>query len=85
MFNYAALHRIPSSRLEYENSKSKSKSEIKSNTVKPVVLLMHGFLMCSEVWVSTPDPVESLAFTLADAGYVIYYYYFILGCMVGKQ
>ncbi|KAJ1340081.1 hypothetical protein BSLG_005292 [Batrachochytrium salamandrivorans] len=39
---------------------------------KPVVLLWHGFLMCSEVWVCTPDPKGSLALTLAEAGYDVW-------------
>ncbi len=39
---------------------------------RPVVLLWHGFLMCSEVWVSTPDFNESLALTLAEAGYDVW-------------
>ncbi|KAK5670802.1 hypothetical protein BDV3_005007 [Batrachochytrium dendrobatidis] len=39
---------------------------------KPVVLLWHGFLMCSEVWVCSPDPTSSLAITLAEAGYDVW-------------
>jgi lysosomal acid lipase/cholesteryl ester hydrolase len=39
---------------------------------RPVVLLWHGFLMCSEVWVSTPNFHDSLAYTLAEAGYDVW-------------
>lgn len=42
------------------------------HTNRPVVLLWHGFLMCSEVWVCTPDVKLSLAFTLARAGYDVW-------------
>ncbi|KAI8913667.1 Alpha/Beta hydrolase protein [Gorgonomyces haynaldii] len=74
-----SLHRIPFSRQENQRrtlglSKKKSQMSIDSVTWtnRPVVLLWHGFLMCSEVWVATPDPMESLAFTLADAGYDVW-------------
>jgi hypothetical protein len=35
---------------------------------RPVVLIHHGFLQCSEAWVAKPD---NLAFALADAGYIV--------------
>ena len=39
---------------------------------RPPVLLWHGFLMCSEVWVCSPDPKMSLALTLVKAGYDVW-------------
>lgn len=36
---------------------------------RPPILLMHGFMMCSEVWCSTPDANLCLPFFLADLGY----------------
>ncbi|TPX57558.1 hypothetical protein SpCBS45565_g08182 [Spizellomyces sp. 'palustris'] len=75
-----ALHRIPTSRAEHESRKREKALARRSGTRptrqptnnRPVVLLWHGFLMCSEVWVCTPDPKLSLAFTLADAGYDVW-------------
>lgn len=71
-----ALHRIPHSRAENiptVKAKGKKKRELpEPKTARPVVLLWHGFLMCSEVWVSSPDFNESLAFVLAEAGYDVW-------------
>ncbi|KAJ3407861.1 cholesterol esterase [Chytridiales sp. JEL 0842] len=39
---------------------------------RPVVLLYHGFMMCSEVWVCVPNPSQNLPFVLADAGYDVW-------------
>ena len=36
--------------------------------IKPVVLLYHGFMMCSEVWLCNLDEERNLAFVLAEAG-----------------
>jgi lysosomal acid lipase/cholesteryl ester hydrolase len=63
------LHRLPHPR---SNPNSRSKEHPKSSETKPVVLLWHGFLMCSEVFVCSPDPHLSLAFTLAQAGYDVW-------------
>eukprot|EP00743_Colponemidia_sp_Colp-15_P003005 GILK01003248.1.p1 GENE.GILK01003248.1~~GILK01003248.1.p1 ORF type:complete len:425 (-),score=52.94 GILK01003248.1:113-1387(-) len=54
------LHRIPHSREESSRPAN-----------RPVVLLQHGMLMCSEVWVSN-GASQSLAFYLADAGYDVW-------------
>jgi lysosomal acid lipase/cholesteryl ester hydrolase len=41
-------------------------------TGKPVVLLYHGFLMSSEVWVSNIDEYSNLPFILARQGYDVW-------------
>lgn len=41
-------------------------------TGKPVVLLYHGFLMSSEVWVSNIDEHSNLPFLLAQRGYDVW-------------
>ncbi|XP_004343698.1 triacylglycerol lipase [Capsaspora owczarzaki ATCC 30864] len=53
------LHRIP-------RRKNESHSV---NGDRPAVFLMHGLMMCSEVWVATND---SLAFMLADHGFDVW-------------
>ncbi|KAG0351923.1 cholesterol esterase [Gamsiella multidivaricata] len=40
--------------------------------IKPVVLLYHGFMMCSEVWLCNLDEERNLAFVLAEAGYDVW-------------
>ncbi|KAF8975916.1 cholesterol esterase [Entomortierella lignicola] len=40
--------------------------------IKPVVLLYHGFMMCSEVWLCNLDEERNLAFILAEAGYDVW-------------
>jgi lysosomal acid lipase/cholesteryl ester hydrolase len=73
-----SLHRIPFSRAELAQKKAKLQSKrsqqsiMEPSTNRPVVLLWHGFLMCSEVWVSAPNFNENLAFALADAGYDVF-------------
>lgn len=54
------LHRIPRGKTGRDGKK------------RPVVLLWHGFLMCSEVFVCRPDPGECLPFVLADLGYDVW-------------
>ncbi|KAJ3006064.1 cholesterol esterase [Thoreauomyces humboldtii] len=76
-----ALHRIPYSRRDHDEKK-RERAQARRDGLRhaprhapsnrPVVLLWHGFLMCSEVWVCTPDPKLSLAYTLADAGYDVW-------------
>ncbi|KAJ3312791.1 hypothetical protein HDV04_002756 [Boothiomyces sp. JEL0838] len=73
-----ALHRIPFSRaenLKNKNNIRRKRSHLSFDDAqpnRPVVILWHGFLMCSEVWVSSPNSLESLALTLADAGYDVW-------------
>ncbi|KAJ1654404.1 cholesterol esterase [Dispira simplex] len=43
-----------------------------SATRKPVVLLWHGFMMCSDVFVCMPNQQNSLALHLVDAGYDVW-------------
>ncbi|CAG8698858.1 7669_t:CDS:2, partial [Racocetra fulgida] len=40
-----------------------------SNEIKPVVLLYHGLMMCSEIWMCNLDEERRLACLLADAGH----------------
>ncbi|KAG0239660.1 cholesterol esterase [Actinomortierella wolfii] len=40
--------------------------------IKPVVLLYHGFMMCSEVWLCNLDEQRNLAFALVEAGYDVW-------------
>jgi len=42
----------------------------KASDVRPVVLLYHGLMMCSEVWLCNLEDHNRLATLLADAGYV---------------
>jgi lysosomal acid lipase/cholesteryl ester hydrolase len=60
------LHRIPHGRRQQAHSSATSGST--SNERKPVVLLWHGFMMNSEVYVCSPDREKNLAFILADSG-----------------
>lgn len=46
--------------------------EVVNPSSRPPVLLWHGFLMSSEVWVCSPDPKMSLALTLVKAGYDVW-------------
>ncbi|ORX85956.1 alpha/beta-hydrolase [Basidiobolus meristosporus CBS 931.73] len=39
---------------------------------KPVVLLWHGFMMNSEVWICNPTKERNLCFLLAEAGYDVW-------------
>ncbi|KAG0291120.1 cholesterol esterase, partial [Dissophora globulifera] len=48
------------------------KAPKKGDYIKPVVLLYHGFMMCSEVWLCNLDEERNLAFVLAEAGYDVW-------------
>ena len=77
-----AIHRVPTSKKDHEhNARTRltsapaprlQRKRSLGGAQKPVVLLWHGFMMCSEVWVCSNDPKTSLAFTLADAGYDVW-------------
>ncbi|KAI8801019.1 sterol esterase-like protein [Cladochytrium replicatum] len=70
------LHRIPYSRAESSARASGSlapqQSPSKPHATKPAVLIWHGFLMCSEIWVCQPVMEKNLAFVLAEAGYDVW-------------
>lgn len=43
-----------------------------NNSIRPVVLLYHGFLMSSEVWICNVDEHRNLPFILAERGYDVW-------------
>lgn len=51
------------------SKKPREKEEYKG---KPVVLLYHGFLMSSEVWVANTEEYSNLPFILANQGYDVW-------------
>lgn len=53
---------------EFSESTSSSSSHQKKKYVKPVVLLYHGLMTCSELWVCNVEYENRLACLLADAG-----------------
>jgi lysosomal acid lipase/cholesteryl ester hydrolase len=59
------IHRIP-----YGLNEEKEQSD--GRTKRPVVLLWHGFMMNSEVFVCSPDREKNLAFLLADWGFDVW-------------
>ncbi|KAF9357955.1 hypothetical protein BGX26_002747 [Mortierella sp. AD094] len=54
------------------NIDGKTRRNPKDEYIKPVVLLYHGFMMCSEVWLCNLDEERNLAFVLAEAGYDVW-------------
>ncbi|KAJ1962762.1 cholesterol esterase [Dispira parvispora] len=56
------IHRLPESPRQLDSPPTR----------KPVVLLWHGFMMCSDVFVCMPNQQNSLALYLADAGYDVW-------------
>jgi lysosomal acid lipase/cholesteryl ester hydrolase len=46
------------------------RTDYSTKRTKPVVLLYHGLMMCSEVWMCNMEEERQLPFLLADAGYV---------------
>ncbi|CAG8487542.1 8417_t:CDS:2 [Paraglomus occultum] len=45
----------------------------KTSDVRPVVLLYHGLMMCSEVWLCNLEDENRMATLLADAGYDVWF------------
>ncbi|CAI2194979.1 9550_t:CDS:2, partial [Funneliformis geosporum] len=82
------IHRIPTGKL-HGNEESRIKSIFNgcgihlstirtsysrsSKEVRPVVLLYHGLMMCSEVWMCNLEEERQLPFLLADAGYDVWF------------
>ncbi|KAG0260066.1 cholesterol esterase [Mortierella polycephala] len=58
--------------LEVDLNRTKKVHRKEGEYIKPVVLLYHGFMMCSEVWLCNLDEERSLAFILAEAGYDVW-------------
>jgi len=54
--------------LEADFDQKIKKSLKTGDYIKPVVLLYHGFMMCSEVWLCNLDEERNLPFVLAEAG-----------------
>jgi len=55
-----------------KSSSISSDNSIKDH-VKPVVLLWHGLMTCSEIWVCNAEYENRLACLLADAGYDVWF------------
>ncbi|KYQ89423.1 carboxylic ester hydrolase [Tieghemostelium lacteum] len=51
---------------------SNSSSTSLSQSNRPVVLIMHGFMQTSEAWLCRSNPEDSLPFILADAGFDVW-------------
>ncbi|KAG0203100.1 cholesterol esterase [Mortierella sp. GBA30] len=58
--------------LEVDLNQKFTKNIKEEDYIKPVVLLYHGFMMCSEVWLCNLDEERNLAFVLAEAGYDVW-------------
>ncbi|KAF9285664.1 cholesterol esterase [Mortierella alpina] len=58
--------------LEADLDKKIRKHTKEGDYIKPVVLLYHGFMMCSEVWLCNLEEERNLAFVLAEAGYDVW-------------
>ncbi|KAF9184195.1 cholesterol esterase [Haplosporangium sp. Z 767] len=57
---------------EVNLGRTKKEHRKEGEYIKPVVLLYHGFMMCSEVWLCNLDEERNLAFILAEAGYDVW-------------
>jgi lysosomal acid lipase/cholesteryl ester hydrolase len=69
------LHRIPFSRSEHETIRLSFNPDASIRAKKrPVVLLWHGFLMCSEVWLCRKEDegLSNLPMFLAEMGYDVW-------------
>ncbi|RHZ54741.1 hypothetical protein Glove_423g18 [Diversispora epigaea] len=53
--------------------RNKSYSSGQSTTIKPVVILYHGLMMCSDVWMCNLEQERRLACILVDAGYDVWF------------
>ncbi|KAI9355127.1 Alpha/Beta hydrolase protein, partial [Zopfochytrium polystomum] len=69
-----ALHRIvpPKQQQQQASGLAGADDDGAPPPPRPVVLLWHGFMMSSEVWVCVPDKTQNLAYVLAAAGYDVW-------------
>ncbi|KAI9226235.1 MAG: sterol esterase-like protein [Piptocephalis tieghemiana] len=67
------VHRIPGGKKSMEESMGQEDGSFPSDSPdKPIVLLWHGFMMSSEVFVCGHTEERNLAFALASAGYDVW-------------
>ncbi|CAG8684363.1 13154_t:CDS:2, partial [Acaulospora morrowiae] len=72
-------HRESKSQKQSKNTRrteapsSKSATQQNAGYTKPVVLLYHGLMTCSEIWVCNYEYENRLACLLADAGYDVWF------------
>ncbi|KAF9362352.1 cholesterol esterase [Mortierella sp. NVP85] len=71
---YSNRNRNPDHQEEFEADLEPAPQKLpkEKKHIKPVVLLYHGFMMCSEVWLCNLDEERNLAFVLAEAGYDVW-------------
>ncbi|KAF0544870.1 alpha/beta-hydrolase [Gigaspora margarita] len=55
------------------HSAIRNEQSYSSKGIKPVVLLYHGLMMCSEIWMCNLDEERRLACLLTDAGYDVWF------------
>ncbi|CAG8460776.1 6417_t:CDS:2 [Diversispora eburnea] len=72
--NYVlGIHRIPEGKYSSSIRNKSYSSSQSTTTIKPVVILYHGLMMCSDVWMCNLEQERRLACILADAGYDVWF------------
>ncbi|CAG8646986.1 12309_t:CDS:2 [Ambispora gerdemannii] len=76
------IHRIPHGKHDDDNTSQNDQIPLSANRktgsnsfqgIKPVVLMYHGFMMCSEVWMCNLEEERRLACLMADEGYDVWF------------
>eukprot|EP01113_Clastostelium_recurvatum_P043213 TRINITY_DN7101_c0_g1_i1.p1 TRINITY_DN7101_c0_g1~~TRINITY_DN7101_c0_g1_i1.p1 ORF type:complete len:484 (-),score=119.34 TRINITY_DN7101_c0_g1_i1:81-1532(-) len=66
------MQRIPHERYTQDGASEEPLQRDPDEGPRPAVLILHGFMQCSEAWVCRKDPANSLPLVLADAGYDVW-------------